>query len=509
MIPRWTAGLLLLLPAARGGELRFLNSDGGPLPGSLQSIAPAFSTRAGDLSTDESRAALAEEIVVWANARDHPVFYASVEAPDKRGVTVVRLTDGKTGNISIEGGRHLPVERIARQLRLQSGEPLRGRALQEELDWLQRNPFHRASLAASPGAGADTADIAFTLSNDAPVSLLLGYDNHGVAPLGESRYRAAVLWGNAFGQDHQITLQATTGSDPDSYRSLAGEWVIPFSWRHELRLTGAWAATSVTSELQNDPVESDGSLWGGTLRYVVPRRLSRKQTVEFFAGFDFRHFDTDVTFGGTSVFDNAVEVGNIVVGASGRRIAGRKQDSFSLELVWSPGYGFAGADDAAYQAINPKADADYFLVRGAWQSHRPFANGWHLVTKAGGQAASAPLLPGEDYNLAGAGAVRGYRERSVRGRHGALLSAEILTPALPLPAAWRQQGAGWQLAAFADGGWASPSTGGADVWLASAGLGVRARSGRKFTFAADLAFPLHKVGGNDEPRLHVIAQLNF
>lgn len=508
MTARTSAVLLLALPFARGGELRFLNGDGGPLPEQLQHIAAAFSGAQADFSSDESRAALADEIVSWANAHDHPVFYASVEAPDKHGVTTVILTDGKTGNVTIEGGTHLPTARIARQLRLQSGEPLNGRALQEELDWLQRNPFHGANLAASPGSSADAADIAFTLSDDRPVNFLLAYDNQGVAPLGQSRYRAAAQWGNAFGLDHQMALQAMTSADPDTYRALAGEWLVPLPWRHELRLTAAWAATSVASEVAGDEVNSDGSLWAASLRYNVPFRLTKTQTAEVFAGLDYRRFDTDVTFGGTGVFDNAVDVGTLVAGATWKRVAGKSMDLANVELVWSPG-GLFGAGDEAYHAINPAADADYFLVRASWQSRRTFAGGWTWQNKAGAQAASGPLLPSEDYNIAGATTVRGYRERSVRGKNAATFSTEILTPALPVPASWKQGGTAWQLGVFADGGWADPSTAAPDVWLASAGLGIRARAGKYFTFSADVAWPLNDEAGADGPRLHATAQLNF
>jgi hemolysin activation/secretion protein len=509
MSRRWCAVLLLAFPSAHGADLLFLNGDGGPLPAYLAPVAAAFSSPEGDLSDDANRAALAEAIVRWANAHDHPVFYASVEAPDRRGVVTVLLKDGKAGNITIEGGAHLPAERLLRSLRITSGEPLNGRRLQEELDWLQRNPFHEASLAASPGATADVADLAFKLTDDRPVRFLLGCDNQGVEPLGQSRTRAAFQWGNAFGLDQQIALQAMSGDDVDAYRSLAGEWVIPLAWRHELRVAAAWAATEFKDESQSPPVDTEGGLWAVSLRYVIPFRLTNTQTAEVFAGFDYRKFDNDYAFGGTSSFASAVEVGAFLLGAGWKKTTAARTDSASLELVWSPGGMFADGDDAAYEAINPEAEARCFLVRGAWQSRRRIAGGWTWVNRAGGQAASAPLLPSEDYNIAGASAVRGYPERRVRGRHAAFLSTEILTPALPVPAAWRGAGAAWQLAAFADGGWAYSSTEEPESWLASAGLGVRAVAGRSFTLTADVAWPLHDVQEDSGPRLHVAAQLQF
>lgn len=513
MIVRWSSVLTLLaLPLAHGGDLRFLNGDGGPLPPRLQAIAAAFSAPGVDFSHDENREALADAIVRWANAHDHPVFYASVQPPDRHGVTTVTLTDGKTGNVIVEGGKHLAAERIASRLRIRSGEPLHGRSLQEELDWLQRNPFHSATLAASPGATADTADIAFTLTDARPVSFLAGYDNQGVAPLGDSRYRAAVQWGNALGLDHQMALQVMTADDTGTYRSLAGEWTIPLPWRHELRLSGAWAATSVTSDYENGALDSDGTLWAASLRYAVPLRLTKTRTAEMFSGFDYRKFDTGVTFGDSALFANAVEVGAFVLGVSTKKIAGTNTDFASIELVWSPGGLFSGADDEAYHGVNPEADASYFLVRGSWQNRHTFTGGWQWLNRAGGQAASGPLLPSEDYTIAGATAVRGYRERSARGRHGVHLSTEILTPPLPVPSAGQNRSMAWQLCAFADGGWASPSDDNPNAWLASAGLGIRARAGKHCTLSCDAAWPLLDpagAAGADGPRVHITAQLTF
>jgi hemolysin activation/secretion protein len=204
-----------------------------------------------------------------------------------------------------------------------------------------------------------------------------------------------------------------------------------------------------------------------------------------------------------------VEAGAFVLGAVWKRTTAERTDSANVEFLWSPGGIFADGDDEAYQAINPRAEAQYFLARGSWQSRHRFAGGWHWLNRAGGQAASSPLLPSEDYNIAGATAVRGYPERSVRGRHAAFVSTEILTPPLPLPASWKAGSTAWQLAAFTDGGWASSSTDEPDAWLASAGVGARARAGRHFTFTADLAWPLHDGAGFDAPRLHVAAQFNF
>ena len=42
-----------------------------------------------------------------------------------------------------------------------------------------------------------------------------------------------------------------------------------------------------------------------------------------------------------------------------------------------------------------------------------------------------------------------------------------------------------------------------------AGLGIRARAGKHFTFSADVAWPLNDEAGADGPRLHATAQLNF
>ena len=511
MILRGIALGLAALSTAHGG-LRFLAADGGPLPVSLEPLAAAIAEPAGDMSLEENRAALAEDVVRWANAHDHPVFYATVDPPDREGVTRVLLTDGRTGQVTVEGGTHLPAARLARGLRLQPGSPLRGQSLQAELDWLQRNPFHGAAMAAAPGAGGDTADIAFTLTNDYPLSLVMAYDNQGVAPLGEARFRAAAQWGNALGLDQQMTAQYITAADPDAYTALAGEWIIPLPWRHELRLSGAWAETGATSDFQDSLLNTGGTLRAAQLRYHIPFRLTKTQTADVFAGFDYRKFDTDVTFGGSTLFENAVEAGMFVLGTSWRRIAGRDSAAAGLEIAWSPGGLFSGADDDSYEAVNPDASAAYWVARGYSQTRHTTESGWQWLTRAGGQAASGPLLPSEDYSRAGATAVRGYAERSVRGKHGAVLSSEILTPSLPLPASLKKPGVAWQLAAFADGGWAAPSFPGSDSWLLSAGAGLRARAGKYCTVSCEVAWPLLEPSGSATaggPRLHLSAQLSF
>ncbi len=507
-----TALFLAAAQAVQSAGLQFKDGDGGPLPARLESLAAHFSDINFSLHSEDARTAIAAEIVQWANKHDHPVFYASVYPPDANGDVTVLLTDGITGTVSVEGGAHLSAERVLKSLRVKSGAPVNSRELQEELDWLQRNPFHKTSLAASPGATAAIADITFSLSNDLPVSFSFAYDNLGVPPLGETRYRSVLQWGNFMGLDQQMAVQYITGNDPGAYQALAGEWIIPLPWRHEIRFSGAWAGTGVSSDFESASLATDGQLWAAALRYVVPVRLTRNQTADIFAGFDYRRFDTDVTFGGDALFANAVEAGAFVLGINWKRLAGLKADYVSAEVSWSPGGLFHAATDDAYQRINPDADASYAILRGSWQSRRPLGEDWQQWNKAGVQLASGPLLPSEDFSIAGASTVRGYSERSVRGKHGAFLSSETVTPALPLPRAWAQQGVAWRISAFADAGWASPSYHAPDAWLAAAGIGLRARAGDSFSLSCDVAWPLREPSGSAAaggPRVHLSAQLSF
>ncbi len=491
-------------------------SDAGGV--TISEVLPAeISAFIGQAATEPVRIAVADAFVAWMSRSDYPVVLVDVAKAGADGILHVTLNPGKIGTAGIAGGRHFPKEVIANQLDIRSGDILTGSALQAELDWLARNPFHQARLRAAPSAvDPAVADIAFLLSDEMPLRFFTGSDTQGVDPLGDYHFRAGVQWGNALGLDHLAALQIITSEDPETYLALAGDWRIPLPWRHEIALTLGHANTSYDTVAEGLPLTVDGDVWSASTRWVVPARLSRTLRGDFSCGFEWRRFDSDITFGGASQLDQPVDVAALVAGSSLTWEKGRAVGFLGCDILWSPGGILPGSNDSAYEAATPGASADFLLARLQSSLRLPLGkDGWSVILRGGAQLADGPLLASEEINLAGMDAVRGYPERAVRGADGLWASAEILTPGLPIFQKWKDHGCSWQLAGFFDGGraWNFTEVHGHshDTSLAAAGIGLRAAIEKRLSWRVDFAVPLHEATHHHEndPRLHASVQLVF
>ncbi len=499
----------LAAPVIRG--ITLASDEGGV---TISSALPQeISAFIGQPATEPVRIALADAFVAWMNQSDYPVALVDVAEPDEKGMLHVTLHPGKIGRIGIAGGKHFTREILAAQIEMRPGDILTGTALQAELDWLARNPFHQAKLRAAPAAADPAvADIAFLISDELSLRFFTGSDTQGVDPLGDLRFRAGVQWGNALGLDHLAALQIITSEDPGAYLALAGDWRIPLPWKHEIALTLAHANTSDSTVTDGLPLTVDGEVWSASHRWVVPTRLSRTLRGDFSLGFEWRRFDSDVTFGGANQLDEPVDVAAWVAGTAFTWENGRVLGFLSCDLLWSPGGMLPGSNDSAYQAAAPGATADFVLARLQSTLRLPLGkDGWSFVLRSGAQLANGPLLASEQINLAGMDAVRGYPEREIRGADGLWAAAEILTPGLPVFAKLKDQKFSWQLAGFLDGGRALDFN---DVHgdrrnlsLAAAGIGLRSVIEKHFSARVDFAFPLRNAA--HDLRLHASLQYVF
>ena len=97
-----------------------------------------------------------------------------------------------------------------------------------------------------------------------------------------------------------------------------------------------------------------------------------------------------------------------------------------------------------------------------------------------GQAANAPLIPGEQFGLGGASGLRGLQEREGTGESGHLASVELLTPAFLLE--------GLRGVLFVDAGEVRPQAAGQGrQHAAGTGFGVRYHWRQNLSLSADWA----------------------
>ncbi len=491
----WIA--LCLFPVSGFGEtIRSINLDhAAPIPAATK-LANALVAFQGQEFTTGTAEEIASLIVAHYQTQDFPVVQVSLpENACQQGVLTLQVTEGRVGKVTQTGHRWL----AAPSPRLHSGDILTGVKLQQSLDDLNRNPFHRATVAATPGATPDVADLRFDLPPEMPLSAWVSFSNDGIRPLGEARWLAGMSVGDLCGFDNTLTLQGQMAEEFETYHAMMGEWKGRLPWHHEIALTGAFVQTQSPDV---DAISVAGEAWFASAKYLVPWRPSVSCAGETWLGMEVKHFATDVFFGGQSALQQPLDVATFSLG--GKISLTHPQDTLELstEAIYSPGGLWGHSANEDYAAGVPGASSQFFYARAQATWTHTWQNRASLITSIGGQWADGTLLSSEAFYLTGANAVRGYRERSLIGSSGLRGSIEGRTPFIPLPLLPQSQA---QAVCFADAGhtWTEQALTETPIAL---GTGIRAQLGRWGQLRCEAAWPLTD---RLPPRLHVQMTLFF
>lgn len=469
---------------------------------SLQRALHSFLNR--DL-TEKSLLMLTEIIVSHYEENDLPVVdvWVPPQAEVATGTLVVRILEGKVGQVQLREPEHFNPALLAPALRMKRGEVLRTSDLTKTTAWLSRNPFRKADLFVAVGSEKGEADLVFAFEEQRSWQVFAAYENTGTRATGENRFLLGGVWGNAFQQDHVVAYQATLGTDLEQFQAHGLSWEVPLHRRHEfLRFTSSWARVASDSTTSLGRAEIEGSSFQLGLSYGKQWFLGDWQG-ELSGGLEIKRSDTFLTFSDFTEFtsDTPVEVAQLRLDALLRKSATGPKEWNSLvrvSLFASPG-GLSGRnEDSDFAAYRAEAEASYFYLRGSGQWSRAWKD-WLFLIRAEAQLASGALLPSEQLALGGLRTVRGYQEREFLADSGWWGSAEARTPA------WSgkifDQNLSAQGLLFLDHGftWRENED---NEQLLSAGLGARVQWG-KASLRADLGVPLIEVENGSEPRAHV------
>jgi hemolysin activation/secretion protein len=401
------------------------------------------------------------------------------------GEATIAVLEGRVSHVYITGNRQFSEANIRRAVpRLREGETPQVRRIDAQIQFANENPSRQISLALEPGPKQGDIEARVTV-NELPTSRWsLAMDNTGNESTGYLRgtvgYQNTALWG----LDHQLTTQVQFA--PDRISAVA---VVSAAYRIPFYTVGAsfdmFAAYSNvnggTATTPAGPLQFSGQ--GEVLGMRLSRPFARMGNIDqrLSLGLDRR------------VYLNDCSVLGLPPGACGSAGASVAVHPLSVDYLWQfegkSSFGFnvgyshnldldgPHGEAADFEAVRPGASLNYDLVRLGVHAALPLPRAWQLQLRADGQWTDDALVPGEQFSIGGAYAVRGYEEREITGDSGAVASAELFTP--NLLASRADPTTALRLLGFADAGKVfnrldTPCRAGESTcMLASVGIGAR------------------------------------
>lgn len=383
----------------------------------------------GDLHT------IQQAVIWWYRSQHHPLVDVAVPQQDvSTGVVQIVVTRFALGQVKVEGNRWFGSRFIAGGLTQKSGDPLDIVRLQQDLDWLNRNPFRRVDVQLQKGAETGTTDVILQTQDRFPLRVFAGIDNTGTKATGLTRWSLGVNYGNLFGLDQQIAYQLTVSDDVlrrfdmgrAHFVAHSLSYIAPLPWHDLIEVFGSYARQKPDIGPYFGQTGHSGQ---ASLRYIHPLRGPSWLSQELRLGFDFKATDNNLDFGGVSIFAATQEVDQFLLTYSATAIDKTGVTTLNNDLVYSPG-GLSAANTNAAFALSgtsyAKANYLYDSLNLTRATRLPYGASWLMRVKA--QWASGNLLPSEQLGAGGEDSARGYDTRIVNGSKGVLISEELRAP---------------------------------------------------------------------------------
>ncbi len=418
------------------------------------------------------------------------------------GTIYLDIVEGTVGRLRVRGARYSLPSRIKAQVpSLAEGSVPNFNKVSSQIVDLNQASGRRVTPSLNAGVIPGTVDIDLKVDDTSPLHGSLEINNRRSINTDPLRLDASVSYDNLWQLNHTIG-----GSVQISPQDL--NQVQVYSGYYVARVPG-WSAVSFVVQgvkqesnvntLGDIAVAGRGDVEGLRAIITLPGQTDFYHSVTL--GFDHKHFDQDVTIGGTLTPTPVTYY----------------PFSLNYTATWAPkgsvttadaGLTFAvrelGSNAAEFDLNRFKADGNFFYLRGDISHQRDLPASFQIFGKLQGQVADQPLVNSEQFAGGGLGTVRGYLEAEVLGDDGIAATVELRSPNV-----LAGRGAAtneWRFYLFAEGGYYSLI----DVLpqqtnsfgLVSIGLGTRVHWRDHFNGSLDLALPLTSESSTDafDPR---------
>jgi hemolysin activation/secretion protein len=443
-------------------------------------------------------------------------YLPAQESPD--GEIVVRVVEGKLARVRVNGNKHFTDANVRAGLaHLREGTTPPVRAIDRDIQLTNNNPAKHVNVSLTAGAGPGDIDADVNVTDTAPLTWLVGFNNTGTHATGRSRISVGIEHANLLGRDHVGTLQfQTSPEEPGRVRIFSGGYRVPL-YAQAASLDVFVAHSTVrngTTATTAGPLTFTGR--GTIVGLRANRYLDRIGEYDHYLtlGLDRRDYKDDCAigdFGPAACGSAAVDVTTLPVSLAytGQKGGAALAYGFNTTLAANAG----GSARPTFEQARQGAPRRYVLARATAFAEKKLASRFTLNARADLQYSADPLISAERFGIGGGASVRGYAERELNGDHGMLLRVEAAHAGFD----WAQ-GLRLQPYLFVDHGRVEnraglPCRGLAETScrLTGAGIGARAALPRRASATLDVARALERgaLTGAGEVRAHVALNLTF
>lgn len=437
--------------------------------------------------------------------------YIPPQTIGKDGVLIIRIVEGKVGDISVKGNKWFKARIYKKKLQLKQNDPFNYSSLQRSLTLINERPDRSAKAVLSPGKTPGSTDILIQAKDYLPIHVGFAHDNFGSRYVGRDRDSVTFEHNNLLGFDDQLYFLFMRSEDSLSTLK-SGRYLFPLNDGLNLGFNASYAKTKLGREFA--PLDSLGksTIIGVFLNQV----LISNETLDlrFNLGFDYKKIrnylqGTEVSRDDARVVKLGFDLDNL--DSLGRTLFTAELDTGIPEIM-----GGLKAKDSHTTRVGSGGE----FYKGVFNLYRsvnlPFSQ--NLLFKNSAQYTNNILTAAEEFQLGGPYSVRGYGPGETAGDRGLYSSVEWSFPyyfipkKLKIPFTNETFYKTTSLVLFYDWGTTRSNSHTEEVksrTLNSAGVGFRFSLTNRLSAKAEFAWPLGGPRSSDTARQHMQPWIEF
>jgi len=179
----------------------------------------------------------------------------------KDGLLIVRVVEGKLGNIQFRGNEYFKTSLLERKMDLEPRGYFDYSALQQSMVYINEHPDRTARAVLVPGTEPGTTDIIVDVEDIYPFHVSLEYDNWGSRYIERQRYATVLEHNNLFGWDDKLYVKYMA-SDAFRMELTQGRYTVPITSSFDIGGYALYSRTSLRKEFIDLEAGGKANIYG-------------------------------------------------------------------------------------------------------------------------------------------------------------------------------------------------------------------------------------------------------
>lgn len=403
------------------------------VPGGAAGLEKALTPYLGEMVTRDNVIAIKQKIMTYFMSKGSTTIGVEVPQQMTEGGVIQFLVLKKTVRQTVYKGQNwYDNQTLNRYLGISANQQISEDALQNNLSWLNQNPFQNVQMRYVPTDNPDVLDLELTTRNRFPFRFYERADDTGSANTGYGRFATGFTWGNALWIGDLFSFEYQFASEFKRLQCFTANYTAFLSWKHLLTVMATYAI--IKPSAPNSTIDARATQVSP--RYTIPFKplyIPLQQSLKF--GIDYKNSNSSIinfTTGTATVQPTSLPASltNIdVTQVSGEYTifdtVGNHSISFDAAFYASPITFLPHQNTPSYEAqrINSKPTYYYATLIAGDVITIPKIMTISLLVR--GQIASNTLPATELFSIGGYNTVRGYHEAEIAGDNGFIGNIEL------------------------------------------------------------------------------------